>query len=81
VPLLVSSGSASAAVSEAFLSAHEKPAVAALMDQLLLDRFARPERSAYDGLKERHLTMQAFWRRHPLAKTAHPLFGTELERG
>jgi len=80
-PLLVSSGPAAAAVSQAFLTAHEKPAAAVLLDQLLLDRFARPERSAYDELKERLLTMQAFWRRHPLAKTAHPLFGAELERG
>jgi hypothetical protein len=24
------------------------------------------------------LTMQAFWRRHPLAEKAHPLFANEL---
>jgi len=80
-PVLVSSDPPAAAVREAFLAAHEKPAVAALMEQLLLDRFARPARSAYDELKERFLTMQAFWRRHPLAKTAHPLFGAELKTG
>jgi ABC-type phosphate/phosphonate transport system substrate-binding protein len=81
VPLLVSSGPAPAAVTEAFLAAREKPAVATLMDQLLLGRFARPEREAYDELKERYLTMRAFWRRHPLAKTAHPLFAAELAGG
>jgi len=81
VPLLVSSGPVPAAVAEAFLAAREKPAVATLMDQLLLDRFARPERGAYDELKERYLAMQAFWRRHPLAKTAHPLFAAELAGG
>jgi hypothetical protein len=48
------------------------------MDQLLLHRFARPEAAAYDALRERFLTMQAFWRRHPLAEKAHPLFAAEL---
>ena len=78
-PLLVASGPVPSAVSAAFLAAREKPAAGALMDQLLLDRFARPERRAYDELKERFLAMQAFWRRHPLAKTAHPLFAAEFE--
>jgi hypothetical protein len=65
-------------VAAAFLKAHEAPATAALMDQLLLHRFARPESRAYDDLRERFLAMQAFWRRHPLARTAHPLFAAEL---
>jgi hypothetical protein len=30
-------------------------------------------------LGERFLAMRAFWRRHPLAKTAHPLFAAEFE--
>lgn len=81
VPLLVSSGPAPAAVTGAFLAARANKSTAALMDQLLLDRFARPERSAYDDLKTRFLTMQAFWRRHPLARTAHPLFAAELAGG
>ncbi len=80
-PLLVASAPPAAAVRDAFLAAHETPDVAALMDQLLLDRFAVPAHGAYDELKERFLTMQAFWRRHPLAKTAHPLFGAELKTG
>jgi ABC-type phosphate/phosphonate transport system substrate-binding protein len=78
IPLFVSSGPASPTVAAAFLDAHEVPAIAALMDQLLLDRFARPEGRAYDDLRERFLAMQAFWRRHRLAKTAHPLFAAEL---
>ena len=49
-----------------------------MMDQLLLRRFARPEVTAYDALRERFLTMQAFWRRHPLAEKAHPLFAVEF---
>ena len=74
VPLFVSSGPASPKVTAAFLAAHEAPASAPLMEQLLLDRFAPPKGAAYDQLRERFLAMQAFWRRHPLAKTAHPLF-------
>jgi ABC-type phosphate/phosphonate transport system substrate-binding protein len=81
VPLLVSSDAAPAAVREAFLAARENKSTAALMDQLLLDRFARPQPAAYDELKKRFLAMQAFWRRHPLAKTAHPLFAAELMTG
>ncbi len=78
-PLLVASGPVPPAVSSAFLAASEKPSTVALMDQLLLDRFARPERRAYDELKERFLAMQAFWRRYPLAKMAHPLFAAKLK--
>jgi ABC-type phosphate/phosphonate transport system substrate-binding protein len=77
IPALVASGS-SPGVAEAFLAAADKPAPRALMDQLLLGRFARPEAKAYDALRERFLTMQAFWRRHPLAETAHPLFAAEF---
>ena len=51
------------------------------MDQLLLDRFALPERPAYDDLRERFVAMRAFWRRHPLAKTAHSMFAAELGQG
>ena len=78
VPLLVSSGPASPTVAAAFLAAHEDPFIAALLEQLLLDRFARPESRPYDDLRERFLATQAFWRRHRLAKTAHPLFAAEL---
>jgi ABC-type phosphate/phosphonate transport system substrate-binding protein len=81
VPLLVSSGPVSPAVRSAFLASREKPSAAALMDQLLLDRFALPERPPYDDLKGRFVAMQAFWRRHPLAKTAHPMFAAEFGSG
>jgi len=79
VPLLVASGPVPSAVSAAFLAARGKPSAVALMDQLLLDRFARPDCRAYDELKERFLAMRAFWRRHRPAKTAHPLFAAEFE--
>ena len=78
VPLLVSSGPPAARLTASFLTARDRPAVATLMDQLLLDRFCRPEPQGYDELKERFSTMQAFWRRHPLAESAHPLFAAEL---
>lgn len=78
IPMFVASGPASAAVTRAFLRARGKDSVAALMDQLLLDRFAEPDRPAYDELKARFLVMQAFWRRHSVAKTAHPLFAAEF---
>lgn len=81
IPLLVASGPVPRAIAAAFLGAREKATAVALMDQLLLDRFARPERAAYDDLRERFSAMQAFWRRHPLAKTAHPLFAAELMSG
>jgi ABC-type phosphate/phosphonate transport system substrate-binding protein len=78
IPAVVASGQAPAGVAAAFLSAGAEASTRALMDQLLLHSFARPEVDAYDALRERFLTMQAFWRRHPLAEKAHPLFANEL---
>jgi hypothetical protein len=66
-------------VAAAFLAAHKAPDSAALMNQLLLDRFAPPEARPYDDLRERFRTMQSFWRRHPLAERAHPMFAKEFE--
>lgn len=77
IPAFVASN-ASPAVADAFLAAGEDAETRALMDQLLLDRFARPETPAYDDLRKRFLTVQAFWRKHPLAVTAHPLFAREF---
>jgi ABC-type phosphate/phosphonate transport system substrate-binding protein len=77
-PLLVASGPVPPAVGAAFLAAREKPSAAAMMDQLLLDRFAQPEHRAYDDLRERFVAVRAFWCRHPLARVAHPLFAAEL---
>jgi ABC-type phosphate/phosphonate transport system substrate-binding protein len=78
IPVLVASQPASASLTGAFLEARQMPALAALMDQLLLDRFAGPEAAAYDELRERFLTMQAFWRRHRLADESHPMFAAEF---
>jgi len=78
IPAGVASGQAAVGVAAAFLAAGAGVSTRALMDQLLLHGFARPETAAYDALRERFLAMQAFWRRHPLAETAHPLFAAEL---
>jgi ABC-type phosphate/phosphonate transport system substrate-binding protein len=79
IPAFVASGQAPAGVADAFLAAGAEASTRALMDQLLLHSFARPEAEAYDALRERCLTMQAFWRRHPLAEKAHPLFAAEFD--
>jgi len=76
--VVVSPAPAPAGVAGAFLAAGAEASTRALMDQLLLHSFARPETEAYDALRERFLTMQAFWRRHPLAEKAHPLFANEF---
>jgi ABC-type phosphate/phosphonate transport system substrate-binding protein len=78
VPALVASGPASPKLTAAFLAAGAGPMTRPLMDQLLLGSFARPEVKAYDALRERFLTMQAFWREHPLAEKVHPLFAAEF---
>ena len=79
VPALVASGTASPKLTAAFLAADANPAMRGLMDQLLLGSFERPEVKAYDALRERFLIMQAFWRQHPLAEKAHPLFAAEFD--
>jgi ABC-type phosphate/phosphonate transport system substrate-binding protein len=79
IPALVASGQAPAGVVAAFLEAGAEASTRGLMDQLLLHSFARPEAEAYDALRERFLTMQAFWRRHSLAEKAHPPFAAEFD--
>jgi ABC-type phosphate/phosphonate transport system substrate-binding protein len=78
IPAVVASGQAPAGVAAAFLAAGAEAPTRMLMDQLLLHSFARPEAEAYDALRERFSTMQAFWRRHPLAEKVHPLFAAEF---
>ncbi len=78
VPLLVSSGPALPRITAAFLEADRTASTAALMDQLLVRRFVRPDSEPYFGLRERFLAMQAFWHRHPIAEKATPLFAAEL---
>jgi ABC-type phosphate/phosphonate transport system substrate-binding protein len=79
IPAFVASGGAPAGVAAAFLAADAEASPRALMDQLLLHSFARPEAEAYDALRARFLTTQAFWRRHRLAEKAHALFAAEFD--
>jgi ABC-type phosphate/phosphonate transport system substrate-binding protein len=78
VPALVASAP-SPEIATAFLNAGDDVEVGRLMDRLLLECFVRPEAQAYDDLRYRFQEMQAFWRRYPLAETAHPLFAAEVE--
>lgn len=78
VPAFVASGAPSANIAEAFLSLGIDPEARLLMDELLLQRFAVPRPAEYDALRERFLTMQAFWRGHPLAEMVHPAFAAEF---
>jgi hypothetical protein len=44
------------------------------MEQLLLQRFALPESSAYSVLRERFETAGRYWGSHRLAAAIHPAF-------
>ena len=74
IPALVASDNASPAIVAAFLGAGGEADSRALMEPLLLERFATPDQAAYDALRHRFETMRAFWRSHPLAETIHPSF-------
>jgi len=74
IPPLVSSGIGVDALSAAFAVAHEDPALKPLMERLLLERFIRPDPSAYDVLRERCSAAQQFWRTRRLAAATHPAF-------
>jgi hypothetical protein len=45
-----------------------------LMDQLLLDRFTRPDSSSYAVLRDRYEGTRQYWNSHRLARTTHPAF-------
>ena len=44
------------------------------MDKLLLQRFAKPDRSTYRLLRERYEATTRYWSSHPFAKVIHPVF-------
>jgi ABC-type phosphate/phosphonate transport system substrate-binding protein len=77
-PLVASAMTASekelAALRSAFLEAHQSASLKALMDELLLLRFARPDPNAYTVLRERFDTATAYWSFHRLAAHTHPAF-------
>ncbi len=74
IPPLVASGGSLPSLTAAFLEAHEIASIRALMEQLLLRRFAHPDASSYRVLRERFSAATAFWGSHPLAAVVHPAF-------
>jgi hypothetical protein len=64
----------------ALLEAHKNTSMAALMADLQLERFVRPDLEAYDVLKRRFDAAITFWRQHPFACSVHPAFA-ELATG
>jgi ABC-type phosphate/phosphonate transport system substrate-binding protein len=77
-PLVASAMTASekelAALRSAFLEAHQSASLKALMDELLLLDFARPDSKAYAVLRERFDAATAYWKSHRLAAHTHPAF-------
>jgi ABC-type phosphate/phosphonate transport system substrate-binding protein len=80
IPPLVASGPVPASLESAFLEAHKNTSMAALMEDLQLERFARPDRDGYDVLKRRFEAAVTFWHQHPFAASVHPAFA-ELASG
>jgi ABC-type phosphate/phosphonate transport system substrate-binding protein len=80
IPPLVASQLPSASLETAFLEAHKNTSMAALMADLQLERFARPDVDGYDLLKRRFEAAVTFWRQHPFAREVHPAFA-ELGTG
>jgi ABC-type phosphate/phosphonate transport system substrate-binding protein len=72
IPLFVASPPRSEALAAAFLSAHDDPALAPIMGELLLDRFVEPDAAAYEVLAEERAATLDFWRSHQLATYVHP---------
>jgi ABC-type phosphate/phosphonate transport system substrate-binding protein len=74
IPPFIASAPPAPALRQAFLDAHDDPALRPLMEALLLQRFALARPDAYTPLKQRFEIALAFWRRHPLAAITHPAF-------
>jgi ABC-type phosphate/phosphonate transport system substrate-binding protein len=77
-PLVASATSASekelGVLQSAFLEAHQSASLKALMDELLLLGFARPDANAYAVLRKRFDAATAYWSSHRLAAHIHPAF-------
>lgn len=80
IPPIVSSAPVQPSLESAFLEAHKNASMAALMADLQLERFARPDPEGYDVLKRRFDAVITFWRQHPFACSVHPAFA-ELATG
>jgi ABC-type phosphate/phosphonate transport system substrate-binding protein len=76
IPPLVASCEGVDALQSAFLEAHQNASIMGLMDQLLLERFTRPDPSSYAVLRDRYEAAMQYWNSHRLAGTTHPAFAT-----
>jgi ABC-type phosphate/phosphonate transport system substrate-binding protein len=74
IPALVASTTGHSALTDAFLNAHQDPALRAVMNDLLLDRFVQPDAGQYDALRINFETAASFWRAHRLAEIVNPVF-------
>jgi ABC-type phosphate/phosphonate transport system substrate-binding protein len=74
IPPLVASRPVPASLETAFLEAHKNTSMAALMTDLQLERFARPDPVGYDLLRRRFEAAVAFWHQHAFANSVHPAF-------
>jgi len=85
-PRAVSEGNLDA-LRSAFLEAHQNvgqegveanqgASMKTVMEDLLLQRFARPDPSSYAVLRERFETATRYWSSHPFAAVIHPTFGS-----
>jgi ABC-type phosphate/phosphonate transport system substrate-binding protein len=74
IPLLIGSSGQGRLFTEAFLAAHDDPALKPVMDELLIERFVRPQAESYAILKQTLETVENFWRQQSLAETTHPAF-------
>jgi ABC-type phosphate/phosphonate transport system substrate-binding protein len=81
IPLLMGSSGQGRLFTDAFLAAHDDPVLKSVMDELLIERFVRPQTESYDILKQTLETAQNFWRQQPLAETTHPAFALEPGAG
>jgi ABC-type phosphate/phosphonate transport system substrate-binding protein len=80
IPPIVSSRPVQPSLESAFLEAHKNASMKALMADLQLERFVRPDPEGYDVLKRRFDAAITFWRQHPFACSVHPAFA-ELATG
>jgi ABC transporter, phosphonate, periplasmic substrate-binding protein len=74
IPVLVASNGGNEKLQAAFLEAHEISSTQAIMADLLLERFVRPDPGDYDALRLNAETATQYWRDHALASKVHPAF-------
>jgi ABC-type phosphate/phosphonate transport system substrate-binding protein len=74
IPALVASITGLSALTDAFLNAHQDPALRIGMNDLLLDRFVQPDAAQYDALRMNFEAAASFWRAHRLAEIVNPAF-------